>query len=126
MSERGGGREGKMRKGGWRNEESNLSIKVVTCKSLPPPSSHSLSLSLGPNIYSLVSPVMMLAHIYCGLSSTPTVIKMCPPLTTKNWSFYKPLVAVGNGTGGVQIVNLSTRQLYREITVHTCSVRYDN
>ena len=34
-----------MRKGGWRNEESNLSIKVVTCKSLPPPPL-TLSLSL--------------------------------------------------------------------------------
>ena len=79
---------------------------------------------VGTNIYTLVSPYMTLTNIYYGLSSSPTILKMCPPLTTKNWHFYKPLVAVGNGTGGVQIVNLSTRQLYREITVHTCAVRY--
>ncbi|XP_019864425.1 PREDICTED: WD repeat-containing protein 11-like isoform X2 [Amphimedon queenslandica] len=84
---------------------------------------HWFNPSDGTNIYTLVSPYMTLTNIYYGLASAPTVLKMCPPLTTKNWHFYKPLVAVGNGTGGVQIVNLSTRQLYREITVHTCAVR---
>ena len=66
---------------------------------------------------------MVLGGVYYGLSSSPTTVRMCPPLTTKNWSFYKPLVAVGNGGGGLQIYNLATRQLCREITVHTCPVR---
>ncbi|KAH3790794.1 hypothetical protein DPMN_169001 [Dreissena polymorpha] len=30
-----------------------------------------------------------------GLLSPITVIRMCPPLTTKNWNIYKPLLAVG-------------------------------
>ena len=37
----------------------------------------------------------VLNGIYEGLSSNPLCIKMCPPLTTKNWAIYRPLMAVG-------------------------------
>lgn len=78
---------------------------------------------IDPDTYSLLTIHMVLTNVYYGLSPSLTTLKMCPPLTTKNLNFYKPLVAVGNGSGGIQIFNLSTRQLHQEITVHTCPVR---
>lgn len=30
-----------------------------------------------------------------GMACPITVIRMCPPLTTKNWNLYEPLLAVG-------------------------------
>ena len=30
-----------------------------------------------------------------GVAPPPLVIRMCPPLTTKNWNVYQPLVAQG-------------------------------
>lgn len=77
----------------------------------------------GPQMYSLLSAHFMLTNIYYGISSTPTTIRMCPPVTTKNWIYYQPLVAVGNSGGAVQIFNIGTRQLHRELTVHTCPVK---
>lgn len=45
----------------------------------------------------------------CGLLSgtpaTPYSIRMCPPLTTKNWNQYKPLLAVGMWHGVYQPLN---------------------
>ena len=79
---------------------------------------------LDPETYSLLTVYMVLTSVYYGLASSLTTLKMCPPLTTKNLNFYKPMVAVGNGGGGIQILNLSTRQLQQEITVHTCPIRY--
>ena len=37
----------------------------------------------------------MLTGMYKGVASNPTCLKMCPPLTTKNWAVYKPFAAVG-------------------------------
>ena len=36
-----------------------------------------------------------LTGMFQGVASNPTCLKMCPPLTTKNWAFYKPYAAVG-------------------------------
>jgi hypothetical protein len=70
---------------------------------------------------------LMLTGLLTGLSSAPTILRMCPPLTTKNFSVYKPLLAVGGGGGGsvgtVQIYDLSGGYLWREFAVHTCAVR---
>ncbi|KXJ05597.1 WD repeat-containing protein 11, partial [Exaiptasia diaphana] len=53
----------------------------------------------------------------------PTCAVMCPPLTTKNWSSYKPLIAIGTNQGSIQVFNLSTGILTREYSIHTGSVR---
>ncbi|XP_052225390.1 WD repeat-containing protein 11-like isoform X2 [Dreissena polymorpha] len=58
-----------------------------------------------------------------GLLSPITVIRMCPPLTTKNWNIYKPLLAVGSQHGSVQVVNMSSGQVEKEYSVHTSTVR---
>lgn len=55
--------------------------------------------------------------------SSPTTLRMGPPATLRNWKFHKPLLAVGNVNGVVQIFNLATGKLYRELSVHTYSVK---
>lgn len=55
--------------------------------------------------------------------SSPTTMRMCPPATLRNWKFHKPLLAVGNVSGLVQIFNLATGQLFRELCVHSYAVR---
>ncbi len=37
----------------------------------------------------------LLVGLLNGAASPPVVIRMCPPLTTKNWAVYKPLLALG-------------------------------
>ncbi|XP_078310578.1 WD repeat-containing protein 11-like [Crassostrea virginica] len=58
-----------------------------------------------------------------GMVSPITCLRMCPPLTTKNWSVYEPLIAVGSSTGLVQIVNISSGLIVKEYSVHTGTVR---
>lgn len=58
-----------------------------------------------------------------SVKSSPTVMRMGPPATLRNWKFHKPLLAVGNTNGLVQIFNLSTGKLYRELAVHSYCVR---
>jgi len=52
-----------------------------------------------------------------------TCIKMCPPLTTKNLATYRPLLALGTVTGHIQLVNVSTGLVEREIAVHSGPVQ---
>jgi len=54
--------------------------------------------------------------------SPSKAVRMCPPLTTKNWSGYRPLLAVGTMTGHVQIVNVSTGVMEREVAIHSAPV----
>lgn len=42
-----------------------------------------------------VSLKFVLTGFVSGVSIMPTIIRMCPPLTTKNFHIYKPLVAIG-------------------------------
>jgi hypothetical protein len=41
--------------------------------------------------------------ILSGLSLPPFVLRMCPPLTLKNWNNYVPLCAIGASSGNVQV-----------------------
>ena len=66
---------------------------------------------------------MVLVGLLGGLAAPPVVLRMCPALTTKNFSMYQPLLAVGASPGIVQIYNLSSGQLYREFSMHSCTVR---
>ena len=50
-------------------------------------------------------------------------MRMGPPATLRNWKFYKPLLGVGDANGSVQIFDLSTGKLYRELSVHAYSVK---
>lgn len=66
---------------------------------------------------------LVMTGLLNGLISPITVIRMCPPLTTKNFSLYEPLLAVGSQIGSVQIVNVSSGQIEKEYSLHTGPVR---
>ena len=75
-----------------------------------------------PSRYGLLTSHMLLLGLWSGLQGTPTALRMCPPLTTKNWSFYQPLVAIGTSGGSVFVYNLFSHSMVKEYAVHTCRV----
>ncbi|XP_065883318.1 WD repeat-containing protein 11-like isoform X2 [Dysidea avara] len=62
---------------------------------------------------------LLLLGVASGISATPTSIRMCPPLTTKNWPYYTPVVAVGTASGSVLLYKLNTSCLYKDICIHS-------
>lgn len=66
---------------------------------------------------------MLLTGIFGGLAPMPHVIRMCPPVTFRNWAAYHPLLAVGNSNGSVQVFNMATGMNEREFSLHTAPVR---
>lgn len=76
-----------------------------------------------PTTYAYLSARMILNGMWCGINGRTTAIRMCPPLTTKNWVYYVPHVAVGTASGVVYVASLSAEQVVQEIAVHTCPVQ---
>ncbi len=73
--------------------------------------------------YGLLSLKLVLTGLWSGImGGVPTAVRMCPPLTTKNWAYYTPLLAVGTSGGSIFVINLSTRALVKEFAVHSCRV----
>ncbi|XP_075922520.1 WD repeat-containing protein 11 isoform X1 [Petromyzon marinus] len=70
-----------------------------------------------------VSLRFLLTGLLSGLPPPPFVLRMCPPLTTKNLEQYQPLLAVGTSSGSVLVYHLTSGLLYKEFSVHTCEVR---
>lgn len=70
-----------------------------------------------------VSLKFVLTGFVSGVSIMPTIMRMCPPLTTKNFHIYKPLLAIGTSSGLVQVFNLLSGTPYREYNIHTTCVR---
>lgn len=58
-----------------------------------------------------------------AVSPPPHVIRMCPPVTLRNWHLHKPLLAIGDSNGSIQIWNLTNSLLEREFSIHSCPVR---
>ncbi|XP_078500058.1 WD repeat-containing protein 11 isoform X1 [Lissotriton helveticus] len=65
----------------------------------------------------------LLTGLLSGLPLPNFVVRMCPPLTTKNLKQYQPLVAIGTSNGSVLIYHLTTGLLHKELNVHSCEVR---
>ncbi|KAG8183940.1 hypothetical protein JTE90_006865 [Oedothorax gibbosus] len=57
------------------------------------------------------------------LAPPPHVIKMCPPVTFRNWTMHRSLLAVGNASGSVQIINMGTGILEKEYALHASPIR---
>ena len=70
-----------------------------------------------------VSLKFLMTGLLSGLNSPLTVIRMCPPLTTKNLKEYSPLLAVGCQIGKIQILNLGSGHIEKEYSLHTSVVR---
>ena len=70
---------------------------------------------------------LFLSGIMSNLCNPPFLLRMCPPLTTKNWPEYKPLMASGGSNGNIQILNMSSGRVEREFATHTfpvCTIQY--
>lgn len=50
-------------------------------------------------------------------------IRMCPPLRPRNWFFHRPLLAVGDTNGTIQVFNVASNVLEREFAVHSIGVK---
>lgn len=66
---------------------------------------------------------LLVMGMLTGAASPLTVIRMCPPLTTRNWQQYTPLMAAGTTTGLVQIINMATGTVDKELSIHSYTVR---
>jgi len=62
-------------------------------------------------------PRFLLDGIFEGVALNPVCARMCPPMTTKNFSFYKPLLAIGCSNGVLQLFNVSTGQLVKHYSM---------
>ncbi|CAB4007520.1 WD repeat-containing 11, partial [Paramuricea clavata] len=65
----------------------------------------------------------LLIGLLSNVQASPICAAMCPPMTTKNWPEYKPLVAVGSSSGSVQVFDLSVGLMVREFNLHSAPVR---
>ncbi|XP_053548627.1 WD repeat-containing protein 11 [Bombina bombina] len=65
----------------------------------------------------------LLTGLLSGLPQGQFVVRMCPPLTTKNITQYKPLLAVGTSNGSVLVYNLISGLLHKELNIHSCEIR---
>lgn len=66
---------------------------------------------------------LITAGLLEALASAPHLSRMCPPVTFGNWSTYRPLLAVGSGAGSVQVFDLSSGTLEKELNLHATPVR---
>lgn len=76
---------------------SSLDTPVLSAMVCPP--QHTLADVLPPSGYPRAGSKNTLRFLLVGLltnvQAAPTSATMCPPMTTKNWTEYRPLVAVG-------------------------------
>mgnify|MGYP001798923189 FL=1 len=68
----------------------DLHSPILTLSDMIPP-----PLSNGDVIPSSCSLKFVMISLLNAVAAPPTCARMCPPLTTKNWASYKPLIAVG-------------------------------
>ncbi|CAL4100716.1 unnamed protein product, partial [Meganyctiphanes norvegica] len=66
---------------------------------------------------------ILMTGLMPSVAPPPLVIRMCPPLTTRNLNQYVPLLAAGTHSGTIQIFNVATGMLEREFALHTYPVR---
>lgn len=96
-------------------------------RSKVPPRQETLEELVGPLLNDSIAPSLPLRIVAVGLlpslASPVTALRMCPPLTTRNWQKYQPLLAVGTAGGLVQVLNAATGTVDKELALHTCPVR---
>ncbi|XP_075222794.1 WD repeat-containing protein 11-like [Lycorma delicatula] len=66
---------------------------------------------------------LLLEGLLSSVSSPLSVIRMCPPMTTKNRQHYLPLMAAGTNTGIIQVYNMARGTVDKEFAIHSYPVR---
>jgi len=91
-------------------------LRQLSSSDPPSPVPHLSSLDLSKPLRLSVS------GMHFGVTSPLTCVRMCPPLTIKNWGEYRPLLAVGTQNGHVSIINVSSGVVEVELALHTSQV----
>lgn len=91
------------------------------------PHRDTLSEILPPVISDSNEPIPTLKLFVCGflpsVSAPLSTLRMCPAITTRNWQSYTPLLAGGSLGGLVQIFNVATGEIEKELIIHSFTVR---
>jgi len=70
------------------------------------------------------SPMRLLCVGLMPVAASPlTALRMCPRRISEDDPSYQPLLALGTAGGVVQIINIATTTVHRELAVHTHPVR---
>ncbi|KAL1122656.1 hypothetical protein AAG570_002983 [Ranatra chinensis] len=107
-----------------------LSSGKVVCLELEPNFGSSTSLTKMA-LSDIVSPFLseksglriLITSMVPTINGNITVMKMCPPLTTRNRQHYLPLLAVSTNTGYLYVYNMSQGRVYKEFAVHSYPIR---
>lgn len=66
---------------------------------------------------------LLVTGVLPSVAAPLTTIRMCPAITTRNWQQYSPLLAGGTTGGLIQIFNVATGNIEKELIVHSYTVR---
>ncbi|KAK7110591.1 WD repeat-containing protein 11-like [Littorina saxatilis] len=111
------------------SEDSLNTITFPVISDVPKPSlglSDMLASSVGDSLGRMglgVHLKFLMTGLLNGISSHITVVRMCPPLTNKNWDVYEPVLALGTYSGSVQLANVASGQIEKEYSLHSSTVR---
>lgn len=67
---------------------------------------------------------MLVTGLLPSVAAPLTTIRMCPAITTRNWQQYSPLLAGGTTGGLIQVYNLATGNIEKELVIHSYTVRW--
>ncbi|XP_043230109.1 WD repeat-containing protein 11-like [Amphibalanus amphitrite] len=65
---------------------------------------------------------LLLAGLLTPGPATPTVLRMCPPLTTKNWQEFVPRLACGTAAGALLVLDVARGCVLAELAAHSAAV----
>lgn len=66
---------------------------------------------------------LFIAGFLPSVAAPLSTLRMCPAITTRNWQSYTPLLAGGSVGGLVQIFNVATGEIEKELIIHSYTVR---
>ena len=91
--------------------QDNVNPRLMLSNVILPP------LSSGTVIPNSAHFKFIMTSLFSTVSSPPTCAVMCPPLTTKNWANYRPLIAVGklSNENGETVIWRRLTPLYKPI-----------
>ncbi|KAF0305652.1 WD repeat-containing protein 11 [Amphibalanus amphitrite] len=65
---------------------------------------------------------LLLAGLLTPGPAAPTVLRMCPPLTTKNWQEFVPRLACGTAAGALLVLDVARGCVLAELAAHSAAV----
>lgn len=66
---------------------------------------------------------LLVMGVLPSVAAPITALRMCPAITTRNWQQYSPLLAGGTTGGLIQVYNIASGSIEKELIVHSYTVR---